>query len=140
MTPKQATTAFCRGCVDGLNHPERIEQCQGDQAIPEACPLYPYRLGGKRVTVKAIRKFCLQCQGSSPGVQDCPTGDCPLYDFRMGKNPARKGYRNSGSFGRQWHAEPSKGDQFSIIQWLDEQGHWQTQKEPKVTAQHTKGE
>lgn len=108
LTPKTSVIAYCRECTSGLNNPEKIEACQGDQAKPAACPLYPYRLGQKRVTVKVLRKFCLQCQGDSPGVKDCPSSDCPLYDFRYGTNPARKGTRNKGSFGRQWRVEPRK--------------------------------
>lgn len=106
MTPKNSVLNYCRECVGGLNRPELVENCEGDQAIPEPCPLYPYRLGGKRVTVKAIRKFCLQCQGGESGVRECVSESCPLYDFRRGTNPRRTGRRNGGSFGRQWHVEP----------------------------------
>lgn len=91
MTPKTSVIAYCRECTQGLNAPEKIEACQGDQAKPAACPLYPYRLGGKRVTVRAIRKFCLQCQGGETGVRECVSESCPLYNFRMGSNPKRKG-------------------------------------------------
>lgn len=43
-----------------------------------------------RNPIKAIRRNCLRCCGSSPqAVADCPSGDCPLWAFRMGKNPFR---------------------------------------------------
>ncbi len=38
--------------------------------------------------VKSIRKYCLDCAGDSPKeVRLCPAKNCPLYPFRMGKNP-----------------------------------------------------
>lgn len=44
--------------------------------------------------MKAIRKNCLDCSGGSVGeVRECVITDCPLYNFRLGKNPARKGIK-----------------------------------------------
>lgn len=38
--------------------------------------------------LKAIRAKCLECScGSSVEVKLCPIEDCPLYEFRFGKNP-----------------------------------------------------
>ena len=38
--------------------------------------------------MKAIRAKCLQCSNESPKeVKLCPVTDCPLYEFRLGKNP-----------------------------------------------------
>lgn len=49
----------------------------------------------KRITsLKAIRLKCLDCSnGSSNEVKLCPVADCPLHEFRLGKNPytRRKG-------------------------------------------------
>jgi len=46
----------------------------------------------KMTPLKAIRKKCLDCSGySKKEVRECPIIDCPLYPYRMGKNPARKG-------------------------------------------------
>lgn len=40
--------------------------------------------------VKAIREFCLDCCGdSSSFVKECPSVNCALYPFRLGKNPYR---------------------------------------------------
>ncbi len=45
--------------------------------------------------VKAIRAKCLECSGSQPKeVRDCVIHQCPLYPFRMGKNPNRQGIGN----------------------------------------------
>ena len=41
--------------------------------------------------VKAIRAFCLECSAGSPAeVKCCPRTICPLYPFRLGKNPYRQ--------------------------------------------------
>ena len=41
--------------------------------------------------VKAIRAFCLECSGDSfAEVKSCPRTVCPLYPFRLGKNPYRQ--------------------------------------------------
>lgn len=42
--------------------------------------------------IKSIRKCCLECSGgSAKEVRECKITDCPLYSFRLGKNPNRKG-------------------------------------------------
>lgn len=41
--------------------------------------------------VKAIREKCLDCCCNNANeVSVCPAEDCPLYQFRFGKNPYRK--------------------------------------------------
>lgn len=41
--------------------------------------------------VKAIRAYCVECScGSTAEVKNCPIKKCPLYPFRMGKNPFRQ--------------------------------------------------
>lgn len=45
-----------------------------------------------RSPVKAIRWYCLGCQADIPSqVRLCEDVDCPLYSYRMGKNPRRTG-------------------------------------------------
>ena len=40
--------------------------------------------------IKAIRAKCLDCCcGQRDEVKLCPAKDCPLWPFRMGKNPNR---------------------------------------------------
>lgn len=40
--------------------------------------------------VKAIRAKCLDCSNNSATeVRLCPIKECPLYQFRFGKNPHR---------------------------------------------------
>lgn len=48
---------------------------------------------GKEITspLKAIRAFCIDCMGGSVReIKLCTAPKCPLYAFRMGKNPYRK--------------------------------------------------
>lgn len=38
--------------------------------------------------LQAIRKKCLDCScENAKEVRLCPVKDCPLYEFRLGKNP-----------------------------------------------------
>lgn len=40
--------------------------------------------------VKAIRAKCIDCMGGQTAeVPLCPSADCALYPFRMGRNPFR---------------------------------------------------
>lgn len=41
--------------------------------------------------VKAIREKCLTCCcGSTTEVKECTVVSCPIYPFRLGKNPFRQ--------------------------------------------------
>ena len=43
--------------------------------------------------VKAIREMCIECMGGgrpSDLILHCPSKECALYEFRLGKNPYRK--------------------------------------------------
>lgn len=45
--------------------------------------------------VKAIRKHCLGCSNDSvKEVKECIIKECPLYPYRLGKNPNRLGVGN----------------------------------------------
>ena len=47
--------------------------------------------------LKAIRAKCLDCCcGQVAEVKLCPAEDCPIWPYRMGHNPNRKGI--GGSF------------------------------------------
>lgn len=45
----------------------------------------------KKSSLKAIRKHCLDCTEGPSYTRNCSFTDCPLFPFRMGHNPARKG-------------------------------------------------
>ena len=48
--------------------------------------------------LKAIRAKCLDCCcGNVAEVTRCPCTDCPLYIYRDGHNPARKGLGGKGN-------------------------------------------
>ena len=49
----------------------------------------------KLTPMKAIRNKCLDCcAGGYKAIRECKAENCPLWDYRMGKNPARKGTGN----------------------------------------------
>jgi hypothetical protein len=73
---------------------------------------------GRLTPLRAIRKFCLECAGSSREVELCTAGPkqpgdggdyggCPLYDFRQGHNPAHRGH--AGGFGKRKTGAKSGG-------------------------------
>ena len=44
--------------------------------------------------VGAIRAFCLECVGwQAQEVRECTDELCPLFPFRMGRNPSRQGIK-----------------------------------------------
>ena len=51
----------------------------------------------KLTPMKAIRRKCIDCSGgSSNEVKLCPAQNCPLYDYRFGKDPHRKKVEYTG--------------------------------------------
>jgi len=49
----------------------------------------------KLTPLRAIRAKCLDCSAGNPyEVRVCEMTDCPLYPYRFGHNPARKGIGN----------------------------------------------
>lgn len=42
----------------------------------------------KPTPLKAIKKHCKECSNFElKEIRECPVLDCPLYPFRLGKNP-----------------------------------------------------
>jgi hypothetical protein len=98
LTPGQAIHAFCIDCV-GSSY--TVKDCTGDRMLGNqgdsnnVCYFYRYRLGTGRPSVKLIRQFCLECMGNSHLlVKECSSVDCPVYEYRFGKNPACKSRGN----------------------------------------------
>ncbi len=90
LTPSQAIRKFCIQCVGTY---QQVPTCGGNK-IPEGfghkgeCFFYQYRMKKGRPSVKLIRRMCLECQGKSAyWVKHCQDAECPLYEFRFGKNP-----------------------------------------------------
>lgn len=67
-------------------------------------------MGEKRPTRKrAIREKCLECSaGQRNEVKNCTVKSCPLYPFRMGKDP----FRTAG-------ARPNNGE--ALKRWREQQ-------------------
>ncbi len=98
MTPGKAIRSVCVACV-GSAH--KVRKCPGDKCLGGygdengACYFYPHRMGAGRPSVKLIRKFCLECMGGRKQlVGECRSLDCPLHQYRFGKNPKRAGVGN----------------------------------------------
>ena len=48
--------------------------------------------------LKAIRRKCLDCCGTSREVELCRITDCSLHPYRLGRNPRRRGLGNPANF------------------------------------------
>lgn len=86
LTPGQAIRKHCIECVGSR---QEVENCGGELIYNtgKPCPLFPYRLGKGRPSVKVIAEECNDCMGGEP--EYC-SGSCHLHPFRMGKNPNYK--------------------------------------------------
>jgi hypothetical protein len=124
LSPLKAVHKYCVWCVGG-DYRHLDELCSGSD-----CPLYPYRHGkdeydGKEIEIevlgetiklskysvlKAIYYRCYDCSaGDKKEIKNCPCYEgnkgyepCPLWPFREGKNPNRKGigrYKKGSSDG-----------------------------------------
>ena len=94
-SPSQAIVKFCKEC-DGAAVPD-VRNC-----LHKSCPFYEFRLA-KALKVEhpdsltAIKTYCFEeCQAGSSRYEvficagdTCFLGPCPVYPFRMGKNPNR---------------------------------------------------
>ncbi len=92
MTPLKSVRQFCLRCTSGDK--SEVRKCagrllgQGDKN--GMCFFHPYRLGRGRPSVKTIRRSCLECCGGSTKlVRECRDANCPVWRFRMGRNPNR---------------------------------------------------
>lgn len=95
-TPIKSIRAMCRFCMNGQT--ALIRECH----ITE-CPLHRYRFGrrpteeearlydAETTPVKAMRENCVDCVGGEISrIRNCPIDTCPLWPYRMKRNPARK--------------------------------------------------
>ena len=66
--------------------------------------------------IKAIRAKCLECSGFQPKeVRECQIDTCPLFPFRMGKNPNRAGIGNlKGGFSQKTRTQEGVLDEAEI--------------------------
>lgn len=65
----------------------------------EDCALWHLRMGrgakGGGGSLKPIRAKCLDCGDGWKDVKDCGFLECPLWEYRFGKNPSLKGRRKN---------------------------------------------
>ena len=54
--------------------------------------------------LKAIRAKCLDCMCDQQAeVRRCPCIECPLFPYRMGRNPNRTGLGNAANLSKKAH-------------------------------------
>ena len=63
--------------------------------------------------VRAIRLKCLECGGRPKEVRLCQAGDCPLYAYRLGRNPMR-----AGIGGKTSHFKSKSPSQVEFLQQI----------------------
>lgn len=62
--------------------------------------------------LKAIRSQCFECSGGSTlEIRNCAISDCPLFEFRFGKNPHRKGIGRFKGLDKKNPTQQSSGEQ-----------------------------
>lgn len=95
-TPLQAVRHFCLDCCCEVS--KEVELCPA-----ETCPIWPFRFGsypadhqGTKSVLRPIKEKCGDCMPESfkPGtkaVVDCEKKCCPIWPYRLGTNPKRKG-------------------------------------------------
>ncbi len=86
FTPAHAIKQECKYCSNGQRINCNTTVCKLSKSVMTASPL------------KRIKAHCLDCVGGKKGVKECDgkvlnpdPHICPLYKFRNGKNPNRKG-------------------------------------------------
>jgi len=99
LTPGQAIRKYCIKCVGSQ---QEVQSCAGYLLFNtgKPCPLFAYRLGKDRPSVKVIKAECDNCMGDNPN--GCSNGDCNLYPFRKGTNPNYKPQFNKGGDEREY--------------------------------------
>ena len=116
ITPGQSIRKHCRECCGSAAD---VKNCGGDKLLSgEPCPLYRYRLGRGRPSVKTIRRECMICMnGQRYLVRHCASVKCNLFKFRFGTNPnhqaskkmPRKNEFNGQFFSQKGRTIPSNG-------------------------------
>ena len=83
LTPKKAVRTYCYWC--SVEQRNEVKLCPATD-----CLLHKYRLSGTgKISVKTIRKKCLQCGTTSDEVKNCEgegEDKCALYDYRFGRS------------------------------------------------------
>ena len=86
LTPTKAVRAYCLWCC-------RENSSETLRCARSICDFWKFRRGKGRIKLKAIRKWCLNCDGEGKlSVRNCQyDGEygefCPLWIYRLGKRP-----------------------------------------------------
>jgi hypothetical protein len=65
-----------------------------------------------KTPMKAIRAKCMDCSNNQiVEVRECPIINCPLYPYRMGHNPNRKGIGGKGLLSRGKTESTTEGEE-----------------------------
>jgi len=93
---REAIRNTCLHCTGGESE-KAVRDCDGVKCVGkgEYCELWPYRIRqkidksrGKVLSpLKAVRSYCIWCQGNREYVRDCQDTYCFLWPYRMGKKP-----------------------------------------------------
>jgi len=90
----KAIRKLCIDCSGFYLEEVRNCPCFRNKGAIEKCFLWEYRMGhrpkekAENRPGKAMRKHCLWCCAKQPKeVKLCTIPECPLYPYRMGKNP-----------------------------------------------------
>jgi hypothetical protein len=68
-----------------------------------------------KTPMKAIRAKCMDCSNNQiVEVRECPVTNCPLYPYRMGHNPNRKGIGGKRSL--NWDEKDNNPEGEEIIE------------------------
>jgi hypothetical protein len=79
----------------------RLADGETEGADPRSVAFTALRAAGhySQPILKIIRAKCLDCSGGQVGeARKCTAAGCPLWPYRMGTNPFRRGRTNAGSF------------------------------------------
>jgi hypothetical protein len=98
-TPLETVRAQCLHCCGGNS--AEVATCDADDTHPgyHVCLFHKHRMGKGRISVKAIKKFCVQCMSGKLDVKpsimklvrECTTISCYCYPYREGHNPSMVG-------------------------------------------------
>lgn len=86
MTPIEAIRKQCLYCMIGQS--KEVELCTSPNCHLFYCRFGKNRTNPRRRALLQIRDYCYDCSGSYKERRDCWDTECPLYPYRLGKNPA----------------------------------------------------
>jgi len=89
-------TAIRKYCVDSCmnHHSNEVLKCPSTD-----CPFYTLRFGKKEISdirpIKKIKEYCIDCSDGVQNIKKCSFTKCPLFLFKKGKNPNKKGNKDN---------------------------------------------